>query len=200
MLEKGTLLSLWKLPSCSIGTDISNHGEEQLHMLKSGRSGMSLTLQGSSAWSADTQKPMKQSRVNFCNWQHFLRKLLEPSRTFFSRLVLQSSPCLLEHFRCSSEMCRSKGDSLHGCDRSSYSSNATESEGGSPQTSVLLVQFCLLRVLLLYYKSSRGRSFCQLQKECKSCTVMYCTMYCTRELLGFCSGWFGLVLFSYPVK
>lgn len=82
VLGKGTLLSLWKLPSCSIGMDISNPGEEQLPMQKSGRSGMSLTLQASSTWSADTWKPMKQSRVHLNTWWCFLRKLLEPSRTF----------------------------------------------------------------------------------------------------------------------
>lgn len=83
VLGKGTLLSLWKLPSCSTGMDISSPGEEQLPMLKSGRSGMSLTLQASSTWSADTRKPMKQSRVHLNKWWCFLRKLLEPSRIFF---------------------------------------------------------------------------------------------------------------------
>lgn len=187
---------MWKLPNCSIGMDISNHGEEQLHTLKSGRSGMSLTLQASSAWSADIQKPMKQSRVNFNNWWHFLRKRLEPSRTFFfSQLVLQSSPCLLEHkvmhlFRCSSERHRSKGDSLRLCDRRCYSSSTVESKGGSPQTSTFVSSFLsLVHSSALDYKASRGGAFCQLQKEtvsknkiqlqlvlapCKSCTAMYC--------------------------
>lgn len=144
VLEKGTLFSLWKLPSCSIGMDISNPGEEQLPMQKSGRSGMFLTLQASSTWSADTRKPTKQSRVHLNKWWCFLRKLLEPSRTFFfSQFVLQSHPCLLEHkvmhsLRCSSEMHRSKGGSCHLCDTRCYSSSTTENKGRSPQTSTFV--------------------------------------------------------------
>lgn len=153
VLEKGTLLSLWRLPSCSIGMDISNPGEEQLPMQKSGRSGTSLTLQASSTWSADTRKPMKPSRVHLNKGWRFLRKPLEPRTWFFSQLVWQSRPCLLEHkvmhfFRCSSEMHRSKEGSCHLCYTWCYSSSTTENKGRSPQTSTFVCHFG--RVLLLF--------------------------------------------------
>lgn len=86
------------------------------------------------------------------------------------QLVLESGPCLLEHkvthlFRCGSEMHRSKGDSLHLCDRKCYSSNTIESKGGSPLTSTLVSTFLsIARSSALYYKSSTGGSLCQLQK------------------------------------
>lgn len=144
VLGKGTLLSLWKLPSCSIGMDISNPGEEQLPMQKSGRSGMSLTLQASSTWSADTWKPMKQSRVHLNTWWCFLRKLLEPSRTFsfqptcITELTLPSGAQGDTLIQVQFWKAWSKGGSCHLCDTRCYSSNTTENKGRSPQTSTFV--------------------------------------------------------------
>lgn len=97
VLGKDILHSLWKLPSCSIGMDISNPGEEQLHILMFGRSGTFLILRASLTWFVDTQKLIRQSKMDFVDCLvFFLRKLLEPDSFLSAVLYYICSPC---HFR-----------------------------------------------------------------------------------------------------
>lgn len=61
VLVKDTRHSLWKLPNYSTGTDISNPGEGQHPMQKSGKNGTFQTLRISSTWSGGTRISMKQN-------------------------------------------------------------------------------------------------------------------------------------------
>lgn len=170
VLGNGTLFSLWKLPSCSIGMDISNPGEEQLPMQKSGRSGMFLTLQASSTWSADTRKPTKQSRVHLNKWWCFLRKLLEPSRTFFlANLYYRAILAFWSTRWCTHSgavlKCTGPKEAHVTCVTQDATPAALQKTREDLHKRALLFMSFQLCSPALYYKSSSGGSFCQLQKQ-----------------------------------
>lgn len=111
---------------------------------------------------------MKQSRVHISNWWHFLRKLLEPSRTvffLFSQLVFQSSPFAFWSTRWDTNSgavlkCTAPKET-HLCDRRCYTISTIESKGKSPWTSTFISSF-LLCILLLFTTSLLEE---KLQKE-----------------------------------
>lgn len=201
---------MWKLPSCSIGTDISNHGEERLHMLRCGRSGMSLILQASSAWSEDILKPTKQSRVCFNNCRHFLRTFVEPSNVFFYSVCTTEQPlppgapgdALTQVQWCSSKLHSSKGDSLCLCDW--WWCSSREWMGPSAHQrfcegiSVCCTSFCsLLRIFM-------GKLFCQLWAVREARQNLSWSLHCAAvaqecTVIKSCLELL-LLLFSYPVK